>query len=113
MNQEGAPVVRKSQAGAAGEMEVLMNPQVQDKMVGTLRRQCVQELRATIRGYRGRRMFDLRYFVQDDVGRWIAAPRGISLPIEQLPELGKVLRRLFQAVKSGKEVRMEHGNGQA
>jgi hypothetical protein len=72
-----------------------------DEVIGTLRREVVQELRATIRHHQGKQALDMRYFILNDLGQWMATPRGITVPIEQLPDLGKMLRKLFLTVKAG------------
>src|SRR5688572_17036362 len=66
----------------------------QDTVFGTVVRQRREELRVSVRRANGRKILDIRVFVEDDLGRMIPTARGVSLSEHDWKELRQVLAQL-------------------
>lgn len=69
-----------------------------DKVVSTFKRNPTEEVRATLKEFRGRRYLDLRIYYQDDAGEWKPTRKGVSLSTDFMPELKEAVLALENAL---------------
>jgi len=74
-----------------------------DKVVSTFKRNPTEEVRATLKEFRGRRYLDLRIYYQDDAGEWKPTRKGVSLSTDFMPELKEAVIALENALKVEEE----------
>jgi hypothetical protein len=65
-----------------------------DQVLGTVTRQRREEIRVSVRRAHGKKMLDIRVFVETELGEMIPTPRGVSLTEEDWKELRQVLAQL-------------------
>lgn len=70
-----------------------------DQVIDRFRRNATEEVRATLRTYRGRKYMDLRIYYQDDAGEYKPTKKGINLSVEMLGELTRMVENLAKAVR--------------
>ncbi len=68
-----------------------------DRVVDSFRRTPTEEVRATLRTYRGKRYMDVRIYYLDDAGEFRPTKKGVNLSVEFLPELTAMIDRLAKA----------------
>lgn len=66
----------------------------QDTVIGTVSRTRREELRVSVRRANGKRILDIRVFVENDLGTMIPTARGVSLSSEHWIQLRGILQRL-------------------
>lgn len=71
----------------------------QDVMVSSFKRNPTEEVRATLKEFRGRRYLDLRIYYQDDEGEWKPTRKGVSLSTDFMPELKEAVFALEKALE--------------
>ena len=74
-----------------------------DKVVSSFKRNPTEEVRATLKEFRGRRYLDLRIYYQDDAGEWKPTRKGVSLSTDFMPELKEAVVKLEEALKEEDE----------
>jgi hypothetical protein len=70
-----------------------------DKVVSSFKRNPTEEVRATLKEFRGRRYLDLRIYYQDDAGEWKPTRKGVSLSTDFMPELKEAVMALEKALE--------------
>ena len=70
-----------------------------DKVVSSFKRNPTEEVRATLKEFRGRRYLDLRIYYQDDAGEWKPTRKGVSLSTDFMPELKEAVACLEKALE--------------
>ncbi len=75
----------------------------EDKVVSSFKRNPTEEVRATLKEFRGRRYLDLRIYYQDDQGEWKPTRKGVSLSTDFMPELKEAVVALEAALKAEAE----------
>lgn len=70
-----------------------------DKVVSSFKRNPTEEVRATLKEFRGKRYLDLRIYYQDDSGEWKPTRKGVSLSTEFMKELKEAVVKLESALK--------------
>ena len=68
------------------------------RVVGAVRKTAKSEVQVALTKYRGRWFGDVRLFVLDRRGAWIATRRGTTFDVDQLDELEAAVAKLRQAV---------------
>jgi hypothetical protein len=71
-----------------------------DRVVDSFKRNATEEVRATLRTYRGRQYMDMRIYYLDDAGEYKPTKKGINLSIELLGEITRMVEKLAQAIQS-------------
>ena len=71
-----------------------------DKVVDSFKRNATEEVRATVRAYRGRQYMDMRIYYLDDAGEYKPTKKGINLSVDLLPELTRMVDALAKAVQA-------------
>jgi len=71
----------------------------QDKVVSSFKRNPTEEVRATLKEFRGRRYLDLRIYYQDDQGEWKPTRKGVSLSTDFMGELKEAVTAMETALK--------------
>lgn len=71
----------------------------QDKVVSSFKRNPTEEVRATLKEFRGRRYLDLRIYYQDDQGEWKPTRKGVSLSTDFMDELKEAVGAMEAALK--------------
>ena len=74
-----------------------------DKVVSSFKRNPTEEVRATLKEFRGRRYLDLRIYYQDDAGEWKPTRKGVSLSTDFMPELKEAILALEGALNAESE----------
>ncbi|MFC1621703.1 transcriptional coactivator p15/PC4 family protein [Candidatus Omnitrophota bacterium] len=70
-------------------------------LIGKFEKSPTEEVRGQIRNYKGRDRIDIRVWVDSKDGKErIPIPKGISLPIELMPEFKKLILDFDKAVES-------------
>ncbi|MEW5980155.1 MAG: transcriptional coactivator p15/PC4 family protein [Acidobacteriota bacterium] len=73
-----------------------------DKTVMTFQKNSQEEVQAGIQEFKGRHYASVRVYVENDAGEHIPTKKGITVPVELLPELARAVRLLAdEAVKQG------------
>jgi hypothetical protein len=67
-----------------------------DTIIGTVSRQRNEEIRVSIRRSQGKKVLDIRIWVQDDLGKMIPTGRGVSLSRHDWTKLRQVLEKLVR-----------------
>ena len=75
----------------------------EDKVVSTFKRNPTEEVRATLKEFRGRRYLDLRIYYQDDQGEWKPTRKGVSLSTDFMGELKEAVLALEAVLKAEEE----------
>lgn len=70
-----------------------------DKVVSSFKRNPTEEVRATLKEFRGKRYLDLRIYYQDEAGEWKPTRKGVSLSTDFMPELKEAVMSLERALK--------------
>ena len=70
----------------------------EDRVVSSFKRNPTEEVRATLKEFRGRRYLDLRIYYQDDAGEWKPTRKGVSLSTDFMPELKTAVAALEAAL---------------
>ena len=73
----------------------------QDQLIGAVSRSRREELRVSVRRANGKRILDIRVFVENDLGTMIPTARGVSLSSDQWIQLRGILQRLKQDGRVG------------
>ena len=71
-----------------------------DRVVDSFKRNATEEVRATVRTYRGRQYMDMRIYYLDDAGEFKPTKKGINLSVDLLPELTRMVESLAKAVQA-------------
>lgn len=71
-----------------------------DRVIDSFKRNATEEVRATLRTYRGRQYMDVRIYYLDDAGEYKPTKKGINLSVELLGELTRMIGNLAQAVQA-------------
>jgi len=69
----------------------------EDRVIDSFRRTPTEEVRATLRTYRGRRYMDVRVYYLDDEGEFRPTKKGVNLSVEYVPELTAMIGKLVKA----------------
>jgi hypothetical protein len=69
-----------------------------DRLVDSFKRNATEEVRATVRTYRGRQYMDVRIYYMDDQGEFKPTKKGINLSVEMIGELSRMVDKLKEAV---------------
>lgn len=74
----------------------------EDKVVSSFQRNTLgtEEVRATLKEFRGRRYLDLRIYYQDDQGEWKPTRKGVSLSTDFMPNLKAAVLALEAALSA-------------
>jgi hypothetical protein len=72
----------------------------QDELLGAVDRVRQEQVRVSVRRFQGKRVLDLRIWVQDDLGKWIPTGRGVALGPEDWKELRTILGKLHKEGRS-------------
>jgi Transcriptional Coactivator p15 (PC4) len=78
-------------------------PAGQDTVIGRVVRQRREEVRVTVRRANGRKLLDVRIWIENELGQLIPTPRGVSLR----PAEWTTLRQVLDGLKNRKGG--EHG----
>ncbi len=78
-----------------------------DRVVDSFRRTPTEEVRATLRTYRGKRYMDVRIYYLDDAGEFRPTKKGVNLSVEFLPDLTAMIDKLAKAVAEDGDVAEE------
>jgi hypothetical protein len=71
-----------------------------DRVIDSFKRNATEEVRATLRTYRGRQYMDVRIYYLDDAGEFKPTKKGINLSVELLGELTRLVGKLAEAVQA-------------
>jgi hypothetical protein len=71
-----------------------------DRVIDSFKRNATEEVRATLRTYRGRQYMDVRIYYLDDAGEYKPTKKGINLSVELLAELTRMIENLSKAVQA-------------
>jgi hypothetical protein len=71
-----------------------------DRVIDSFKRNATEEVRATVRTYRGRQYMDVRIYYLDDAGEFKPTKKGINLSVELLGELTRMIENLAKAVQA-------------
>ena len=69
-----------------------------DKVITTFRKNSTEEVRATLSEFKGRQYASVRAYVEADSGEWVPTKKGLTLPVDLLPELARAVRLLSEEV---------------
>ncbi len=72
----------------------------EDKVVHSFKRTPTEEVRATVREYRGRTYIDLRIYYMDNSGEWRPTRKGIALSTEFLTDLRTCVNKFEEELKA-------------
>ncbi|MBW2260484.1 MAG: transcriptional coactivator p15/PC4 family protein [Deltaproteobacteria bacterium] len=72
----------------------------EDKVVHSFKRTPTEEVRATVREYRGRTYIDLRIYYMDNSGEWRPTRKGIALSTEFLTDLRTCVNKFDEELKA-------------
>ena len=77
----------------------------QEKVVHEFRKNSHEVVRAVIKTWNGRDLFDLRVYYETQDGKIKPGPKGLCLRVEHLPELKESLNKLDEEIsqRGGKE----------
>ncbi|MBI5487837.1 MAG: transcriptional coactivator p15/PC4 family protein [Deltaproteobacteria bacterium] len=70
-----------------------------DKVVDSFKRNATEEVRGTVRTYRGKQYMDMRIYYLDDAGEYKPTKKGINLSVDLLGELTRMVEKLAKAVQ--------------
>ena len=70
-----------------------------DRIIDSFKRNATEEVRATVRTYRGKQYMDMRIYYLDDAGEYKPTKKGINLSVELLGELTRRVEKLAKAVQ--------------
>jgi hypothetical protein len=70
----------------------------QEKVVAEFVKNQREHVRAIIKTWNGRELFDLRVYYQDPTGKWVPGTKGLCLQAAALPELKAAVLALEQAL---------------
>lgn len=71
-----------------------------DKVVSSFRRNPTEEVRASIKEFKGRTYIDLRiYYLEEQSGEWKPTRKGVSLATDFMPELKEAVESLEKELK--------------
>ena len=71
-----------------------------DRVVDSFKRNATEEVRATLRTYRGRQYLDVRIYYLDDGGEYKPTKKGINLSVDLMGELTRMVGKLQDAVQA-------------
>jgi hypothetical protein len=71
-----------------------------DRIIDSFKRNATEEVRATLRTYRGKQYLDVRIYYLDDAGEFKPTKKGINLSVELLGELTKMIDKLAKAIQA-------------
>jgi len=71
-----------------------------DRIIDSFKRNATEEVRATVRTYRGKQYLDVRIYYLDDAGEFKPTKKGINLSVELLGELTKMIDKLAKAIQA-------------
>jgi hypothetical protein len=71
-----------------------------DRIIDSFKRNATEEVRATLRTYRGRQYMDVRIYYLDDAGEFKPTKKGINLSVELLADLTRMIDNLAKAVQA-------------
>lgn len=71
-----------------------------DRVINSFKRNATEEVRATLRTYRGRQYLDVRIYYLDDGGEYKPTKKGINLSVELMGELTRMVGKLQEAVQA-------------
>jgi hypothetical protein len=72
----------------------MAKPAASEQLIGAVERTRREELRVSIRRANGKRVLDIRTYIEDELGKMIPTARGVSLSSEQCIQLREILMRL-------------------
>ena len=78
-----------------------------DKIVQSFKKNSQEEVRAGIQEFKGRHYAFVRVFVENDVGETVPTKKGLTLPVDLLPELARSVRLLSEEAVKQKLVEEE------
>jgi hypothetical protein len=78
-----------------------------DRLVDSFKRNATEEVRATLRMYRGRQYVDVRVYYVDDQGEYRPTKKGINISAELMGELKGMVGKLADAVAAEAEAAAE------
>lgn len=70
----------------------------QEKVVAEFAKNARERVRAILRTWNGRELFDLRVYYQDPAGEWRPGPKGLCLQVSALADLKAAVCALEQAI---------------
>lgn len=73
-----------------------------DKVVASFKRNPTEEVRASIKEFKGRNYIDLRIYYMDDNGDWKPTRKGVSLATDFMEELKNAVASLEKALQESK-----------
>jgi hypothetical protein len=71
-----------------------------DRIIDSFKRNATEEVRATLRTYRGKQYLDVRIYYLDDAGEFKPTKKGINLSVELLGELTRMVDKLAKAIQA-------------
>lgn len=71
-----------------------------DRIIDSFKRNATEEVRATLRTYRGRQYMDVRIYYLDDAGEFKPTKKGINLSVELLGDLTRMIDNLAKAIQA-------------
>ena len=74
----------------------------EDKVVASFKRNPTEEVRASIKEFKGRNYIDLRIYYMDDKGDWKPTRKGVSLATDFMQELKDAVAAMEKALQESK-----------
>ena len=73
----------------------------EDKVVASFKRSATEEVRASIKDFKGRRYIELRiYYLEEKSDEWKPTRKGVSLSTEFMPELKNAVGSLEKELQA-------------
>lgn len=69
-----------------------------DEVLHRFRKNSLEEVRATISEFKGTAYASIRVYYESEPGTWYPTRKGLTLPLDLLPELEKAVQALSGAV---------------
>ena len=67
---------------------------MEDKLISEFQKNAIEKVRIFLREYRGKKLVDIRIWVEREKGELIPTKKGLSLTIEKYPSLQEALKSL-------------------
>ena len=71
-----------------------MGKNMKPEKIGEITKNSMEKIVATVQEYKNCRILDLRVYYQDLVsGKWLPTKKGLSLQLDQIPEIEKFIKK--------------------
>jgi len=74
---------------------------VDDKLIGTVPKTSVEEIRVALREFRGRRFLDVRIHYRGDDGEWHPTKKGVTVGVDSVQEFYALVKKASRELARG------------